>query len=1470
MIPRISRLFAGLVSGALFLGSAGFAQQSNVAPRITAKVDTTQRVTLEGSVPGGVFRSRDLGELSPSQNLQRMVLVLQRSDAQQADLDALVAAQNQQGSDQFHKWLTPEQFQGRFSPAAEDIAQVKQWLVSQGFSNVTLSRGGQRIEFSGPVSSVETAFRTSMHQYTTPTLAGTEQHIANATPVSIPAALSPVVKGVLSLHNFVSHPQSVMSGVAKQDANGKIVRIGGDATSTTGNGTYTYALGPADLRTIYGASALPADVNGTGVSISVIGRTDIQLSDIQAYRAIFSLPLNDPNIIVSGPDPGVTGDIGESSLDLEVAGAIAPMAMLNFVTAGSTDTTDGIDLAAAYAVENLVSPIITVSYGACEKDFGPSGNQFIQELWEQAAAEGISVFIATGDTSAAQCDGDAGNSGPAIDGDSVNGLASTPYNVAVGGTQFAEGTSPDLYWDANNAANLGSAKGYIPEGVWSLSCDPTLAKGTYNCSGSQTNYNIEGGGGGRSNCAFGTQSSGGVVTCTGGYPKPAWQKGTGVPSDGVRDLPDVSLNASPVDDPYMLCYAGNCVYTTTSMGGTSVTSIGLAGGTSAPTPLMAGIMALVEQQNGTFLGLPNYNLYALAAQSGSSCSSSSRTDPTQSPTCIFNDVTVGNDSAPGLPGWGTATPDFTAAAGYDLATGWGSVNIANLVNNWTKGNASSTSTTSLTATSTTAVHGQSVPLSVKVASLAGTPTGDIQLLSSSYGAADYFTLTSGAWSGSVSDLPGGTYQLTARYAGDVNFSASTSAPTTLTISPEASSATLVVSTEVNNVLVPVSGSNYYGTYLYLKGYVSGTSGQGTATGTVTAVMDGTTTLVSAPLTSNSGYLLETQAVPVGNHSITLQYSGDNSFDPGKSAPVPVTMTQGQTVTYPSIYGVPSVGGTFLLAVTVTGSGAILPTGTVQFYDSGVAIGTPQTIIYNGVQGAGYAQASIQYTVTTAGKHTFSVGYSGDTNYLSVPLGSSFAYTRTITLGGTIGTTPTVSNITMTSSPTLSPGQIARFVITVNSGSSSVTTLPAGTVYAIEQNGVVGYVNPLSSGVLNASLYVYTPGTYTLKAYYPGSSTFAPSTSTNSITYTVSQLTPTTTFSAGAANVLPNTEVSLNFRTYPTQVNSSQAEDGTGTVTFTDSVNGATGVSLGTFTIYQVSGGIGGYSGRFVLPVGSNVITAAYSGNIVFTGNTSTTTVMVGSPGFTITSPSTGLTISAGTTGSATLALTPTLGYTGSLSLACSGAPVGSVCTVNPATGTFGGVLAATVSVATSAPSPTAMLQQKPTGIAFAMAGLAGGALLLFLTGSKRRRWIALLPVALVSVVLLAAMGCAGSGSGPSTPAATLLSVSSSGIKTASGIAVTFTAKLNALNSNPTGTVTFYDGTTALGSAATLTSGTATLQSSSLAVGSHAITATYSGDSNNVTSTSNPIMQVITGTTTLQVTATSGTLVHTLGLPVTLN
>ena len=572
---------------------------------------------IPGSTHPAVRMGREVGRAPATLPMERVLLQLSGSPEQEAALQQLLADQQDPNSPNYHAWLTPDQFGTQFGASQADIATVSSWLSAQGLQVTEVAAGRRTIEFSGTVQQVEAAFHTQIHRYEW----NGGQHIANATDISIPVELIAIVKGVASLHNFGVRPFHHLA-VPRPDP----------LTNFSGG---SRGLSPYDFAAIYNVSPLwNAGYDGTGQTIAVVGETDIKLTDVAGFRSTFGLPVNAPTVIVNGKDPGiVSGDEMEADLDVEWAGAVAKGATVKFVTSASTNSTDGITLSAQYIVQHTTAPVMTISYGLCEAQMG-AANAFYGGLWQQAAAEGIAVFVASGDAGSAGCDA-AGSRAPAALGFGVNGLGSSPYNVSVGGTELNDTASPSTYWNASNNTQLASAKGYIPEIVWNES--------SYSTEGS--NNNLYAGGGGISTV----------------WPRPSWQAGTGVPTGTTRLLPDVSLSA-----------AGHDGYVVEQEGG-----LYLVGGTSASTPSFAAIMAIVNQYTHTTNGNPNAKFYALAA----------------SAPAIFHDITSGSNAVPckgGSANCSTAAPStntgkmngYTAGAGYDMATGLGSVDANALVTNW--------------------------------------------------------------------------------------------------------------------------------------------------------------------------------------------------------------------------------------------------------------------------------------------------------------------------------------------------------------------------------------------------------------------------------------------------------------------------------------------------------------------------------------------------------------------------------------------------------------------------------------------------------------------------------------------------------------------------------------------------------------------------------------------------------------------
>jgi subtilase family serine protease/sugar lactone lactonase YvrE len=699
-VRRGSRVVAARTAEAVILSIAvvlagscepALLAQATEAARIVQPVNENQRTILAGNTHMLARPESDRGPAPDGLPMERMLLLLSRSAAQDADLERFLAAQQDPASPEYHAWLTPESFGERFGAATADIEQVSRWLASHGFAVSEVSAGRTVIEFSGTAAQVRQAFHTEIHRFA---VAG-EEHWANAKDPEIPVALAPVVAGVVSLSDFRPQPMHRTFGSVTRHLNTSQVT---PDLSFSYNGRPYYGLTPYDLATLYNILPLwNAGVTGAGQSIAIIGQTTIKPADVAAFRKAFGLPASAPQIIVNGSTPPFSaGDEEESDLDVEWAGAVAKGATIKFVTSASTSATAGVLLSAQYIVDKKVASIASMSYGACEAGLGTTQNTYLNSLWKQAAAEGISVFVAAGDNGSAGCDPHTNPAPTAAQyGLQVNGLASTPYDTAVGGTDLNDynlltGTNTfSTYWSAtNNSTTRASLKKYVPETVWNDSC--TLANEAACNNSSNTPFLVvDGGSGGKSSC---TTIGSTLATCSGGYAKPTWQKGTGVPADGKRDLPDVSLFSGDGlrHSFYLICDSdassdGSCNYSNTN------DLVALAvGGTSAATPAMAGIQALVNQKAKAAQGNINPTLYALAAkESLSGCNASSGSGS----ACIFNDVTDGTNAMPCYQGtlnckvstsgdeYGILT-GYTATKGFDLATGWGSVNAYNLVNQW--------------------------------------------------------------------------------------------------------------------------------------------------------------------------------------------------------------------------------------------------------------------------------------------------------------------------------------------------------------------------------------------------------------------------------------------------------------------------------------------------------------------------------------------------------------------------------------------------------------------------------------------------------------------------------------------------------------------------------------------------------------------------------------------------------------------
>jgi subtilase family serine protease len=714
---RLASYSAVLAVASLF--PVSLAAQERHRPLIAERIDETALHTLAGNTRPEANRRNDRGPVEDSLPMEHMLLQLQRSPDQEDTVRGFIDDLHNPSSPKFHQWMTAEEFGSAYAPAQEDVDRITAWLESHGFAVNLVYPSGMVIDFSGSAAQVLEALHTSIHYYEV----NGKKHIANASDPQIPAAFAPVVAGVVSMHDFQPHSMKTVHR---------------DYSFTAG-GNPTQAVVPADLATIYNLNPLfSSGYTGKGQTVAVIEDTNLfSTADWHTFRSTFGLSAYGSGSLTtihpppaSGDNncgnPGVNDDDGEAILDAEWASAAAPGANIVVAACANTYTTFG----GLIAVQNLINgskppAIISISYGECEAENGASSNAAFSAAYQQAVAEGISVFVSAGDEGAASCDARLPS---ATHGIGVSGFASTPYNVAVGGTDFSDtfSSTNDTYWNKKNSTTYGSALSYIPETPWNDSCAggllvnflgfPTQGGVDSFCGVSSTNFTVAAGSGGPSGCASGSPFNFGVVggTCK-GYAKPSWQTGVaGIPNDGVRDIPDVSLFAANGlwGHYYVYCW------TDTANGGApcwgAPSEWAGAGGTSFSSPILAGIQALVNQKQGSAQGNPNYVYYKLAAKEygaqGSSTCDSSNGPSSATKGCIFHDVTLGDIEVncagsancygyvANQPGrlFGTPdgalsvsqtslTPAFSAATGWDFATGIGTVDAYNLVMNWGSG-----------------------------------------------------------------------------------------------------------------------------------------------------------------------------------------------------------------------------------------------------------------------------------------------------------------------------------------------------------------------------------------------------------------------------------------------------------------------------------------------------------------------------------------------------------------------------------------------------------------------------------------------------------------------------------------------------------------------------------------------------------------------------------------------------------------
>ncbi len=1174
-----------LTLSGFFAASAGSqtSPQSTPQPRIIRPINQSSMVTLRGNTHPLALPKYDQGPAPASMPASRLVLVLARSQQQEADLQTWLQSLQDAHSPNYHKFLSPEDFGNRFGAADTDIQSITNWLTGSGFAVSKVSKSRMAIEFSGSVGQVERAFHTPIHSY----LISGVQHWANAADPQIPSALSPVVAGLTSLSSFRPRAQYTLGprGIFDKQQN----RILPDYTNSDPYGDFYFYLGPADAATIYDTpTTLNANLSGTaydgtGVTIGVAGDSNIDVILNAEYRSTFGLAANPTTVVVDGADPGENGDAIEAYLDTQVSGGIAPNANVILYTAAGTVLQQGLFLAMQRAIDDNQADILNVSFGECESALGASGNQFVQNLWEQAAAQGISVIVSAGDSGSAGCD-DPDSQDIAYLGLAVNGLASTPYNVAVGGTDFdvLYSNFPSSFTEyvntTNTLPNHRSALQYIPEEPWNDSTYP--------------NTDIS------ANIALNQDLSspdGDDIIATGGgmstlYAVPSWQ--SGFASGGNRNLPDVSILAGngfygalwsictdQTVNGFADCAAGNT--------GTQLYLTGI-GGTSASAPALAGMLALARQMTGSRLGQADYLLYDMAKTSYST---------------VFHDVTVGDNSVScEITNGGCSEVaagyyfmnGYNAAAGYDMASGLGSVDASQMVIHWpSPGLIDSTSTLQLNGATTpvSITHGQSVQVNATVSGGGTTPTGVIALvdnlspalLPNREGIAD-FTLANGAVSSTTTFLPGGSYAVSAHYGGSSTIAESDSNAISVTVAPETSTTTITSVTFTDPATGMPAKTAYYGFNAFIDAQPFGNSASaakpdGAATGAIT-FMNGSTTLGTGSLNAQGTAEIQTSLLPGGADTLTASFPGDNSFKASNSAPYPITILPAITNIAASLNYLNSPFS--VSANLTTDSAGVAPTGTVTIMNGATVVGTAPMM---GTAGTPTSSAGGTANFTppslSAGSYNLTAVYGGDTNYAPSTSAPVPLIIRSIQ----------VSMVVMPPNGLTPINQPVQVTIDLYPAESGGPAPPSGTI-TLSFNGQTLPAATVSNSAASFTIPANTlpVGTTVVTATYSGDQYYSSSSSTNYVNMrNIGTIPPMITVSAPAGTVNYPVPVFVNIS------GPGGSPTPTGSVSLINQTNyGASAPLVHGTASFTISNG---------LAVGPNMLNAFYIGDSNYTDGT---------------------------------------------------------------------------------------------------------------------------------------------------------------------------------------------------------------------------------------------------------------------------
>ena len=977
--------------------------------------------------PLWAISANDRGAVEPDRIMPQMTMVLARTAAQEAAFEQLLAAQQDPASASYHHWLTPVEVGERFGPSPDQVAAVTAWLESAGLRVNWVAPSRTFIGFTGSAVAVGTAFRTEMHTYTV----HGEERLAPSTDPQIPAALAAVVRAVRGLYTVNERPLDRFTALASP------------SPETTDGGSHF--LAPWDFATIYD---VPGGLYGNGQTIGIVGEARVDSADISNFNNVTYAGVPDPTEIVptafGGVDPGPAltapptgsasdGDQGEATLDVLRAGSVAPQARLLLVVA--TSASGGVGDDAQYLVQTTPVPaqIMTISFGACESESGAAGVDFWDGLFKQAASEGISVFVSSGDSGASGCD-TSFITPPAIPApNSPNVICSSSYATCVGGTEFNDSADPAAYWSTANTGNLGSALGYIPEGAWN---EPLNSKGAPEVAAT---------GGGVSKF---------IAT-------PSWQTGTGVPSARAgRYTPDVSFSASG-HDGYFACFAAG-------QGSCAADSSGeyyfvIFSGTSAAAPGMAGITALLDENAGAAEGNLNPGIYATA-----SFFPTAFHDVTVSSSgvsgCSVNTPSVCNNSTAGTKTLAGGEAGFAVGQGYDEATGLGSLDASNFVYNYTTSRTKVTPTVDLTLSGDiSTAQALDVLISVAGGPNEPTPSGRVVLTSGSFNSSAAIPSVDGPVYIDIpaGTLPLGTDQITVVYTPDASSAviytaASATASVTVSVPPKIAptltitpSATIITTTEAITVTVAASGG----------------SGYPTPTGTI-ALNCGSYASAATPLVGGAVTIaIPAGSLPLGGDDLTANYTPDTAGSAtftNSSSFIPIA-NDGAKIPPAVAFTVTSFGGTtadiLTMSITATGgTGNPAPTGSVTVasgsYNSAatpLAGGAASVTIPAGALAVGADTLTVTYTPDAASSSIYETSTGSNQVTVTQAVPPSFAVgnaSLTLYRGATTGNSTNISvtpaggftgSVTLTAAITSSPAG-AQDLPTISFGATNPVSI----------------------------------------------------------------------------------------------------------------------------------------------------------------------------------------------------------------------------------------------------------------------------------------------------------------------------------------------------------------------------------------------------------------------------------------------